>query len=166
MNHENIERKNSPSLKIAENILDCVNGDVKIDEADVSLIYWIDSWVPICGHYFWNNQIGADKFCQKMGYRYGVVSGKGQGESYTMDSFKLGQCESDDAWLQCSGGCNDNSIGGKCADDMNIDCSAEQPVKINITCEGASLKTTSCEGSSYKSLKNTDVNELINPMPT
>ena len=51
-----------------------------------------------------------------MGYHYGVVSGRGQGKSYTIDSFKIGQCGSDDAWLQCSGGCNDNNIGGKCTD--------------------------------------------------
>ena len=81
-----------------------------------------------------------------MDYHYGVVSGKGQGEYYIIDSFKLGQCDSDNAWLQCNGGCNDYSIGGKCNDDINMDCSAGQPVKINITCEGNSLRSTSCEG--------------------
>ena len=158
--------KKSHAVKSVNNILDCMNGDVKIDEDDVPMIYWIDSWVPICGHYFWNNQIGANKFCQKMGYHYGVVSGKGQEVFYTMDSFKLGQCDSDDAWLQCGGGCNDNSIGGKCADDINIDCSAGQPVKINITCEGTSSKTTSCEGISCKNSIITEVNECnIIPHP-
>ena len=127
-------------------VLDCLNGDVKIAEDDVPMIYWKGLWVPICGHYFWNNQIGASKFCQKMGYDYGIVSGIGLGESYTIDSFKLGQCDTDNAWLQCSGGCNDYEIGGKCNDDINMDCSAGQPVKSNITCEGNSLRSTSCEG--------------------
>ena len=114
------------------------------------MIYWRDSWVPICGHYFWNNQIGANKFCQKMGYHYGYISGKGEQESYDIDSFKLGQCDSNDAWLQCSGGCNDNNIGGLCHDDVNMNCSAGQPVKMNITCHGNSSKNTSCEGITHK----------------
>ena len=81
-----------------------------------------------------------------MGYHYGFVSGIGERGSYTVDAFKIGQCDSDDAWLQCSGGCNDNDIGGRCTDNVYMDCAAGQPVKINITCEGNSSKTTSCEG--------------------
>ena len=84
-----------------------------------------------------------------MGYHYGVVSSKVQEESYTIDAFKIGQCDSDDAWLQCSGGCNDNNIGGKCSDDINVDCSGGQPVKTKITCHGNSSDTTSCKGT-YK----------------
>ena len=38
-------------------VLDCLNGDVKIAEDDVPMIYWKGLWVPICGNYFWNNQI-------------------------------------------------------------------------------------------------------------
>ena len=117
------------------------------------MIYWMDSWVPICGHYFWNNQIGANKFCQKMGYHYGHISGKGEREFYDIDSFKVGKCDSDDAWLQCNGGCNDNNIGGLCHDDVNMNCSAGQPVKLNITCQGNSSKNTSCEGIAPKIFK-------------
>ena len=112
------------------------------------MVYQKDKWVPICGHYFWNNQIGASKFCQKMGYDYGRVTGKNDGTSYSEDAIKIGQCNVDDAGLQCSGGCNDYSIGGLCYDDINADCSAGKPVRINITCEGNSSKTTSCLGMS------------------
>ena len=135
---------------IHENLLDCLDGDVKIDEDGIPMIYWKSSWAPICGHYFWNNQIGANKFCNKMGYDHGLISGKEEREFYEVDAFKLGQCKSDDAWLRCSGGCNDNNIGAHCQDDVNTNCSAGQPVKFNITCKGNSSKTTSCKGISYK----------------
>ena len=127
-----------------QNVLDCLNGDVKIDDDNTPMIYWKNNWVPICGHYFWNNLIGANKFCQKMGYHYGIISGKGG--SYSVDSFKVGQCEFDDAWLRCTGGCNDYDMEGRCNDDVNVDCSAGQHVKMNITCIGNSSKTTSCAG--------------------
>ena len=110
------------------------------------MIFWTNSWVPICGHFFWNNHIGANKFCQRLGYDQGHVSGNGKGESYSIDAFKIGKCNDDDNWLQCGGGCNDYDVGGTCSNDVNMDCSAGQLVKINITCEGNISETNSCKG--------------------
>ena len=118
------------------------------------MIYWTESWVPICGHFFWNNHIGANKFCQRLGYEQGHVSGNGERESYSVDAFKIGKCNDDDDWLQCGGGCNDYDVGGTCSNDVNMDCSAGQLVKINITCKGNISETNSCKGILIQYLTN------------
>ena len=128
----------------------CSNGDVKLKANGAAMIYHENSWVPICGHYFWNNDIGANRFCQKIGYDSGLVSVKNESKSYGVDAFSIGQCNENDSGLNCSGGCNDNKVGGKCAEDNKIDCSAGQPVRIRIVCEGNSNETASCKSiSSY-----------------
>ena len=126
----------------------CSNGDVKLKPNGMAMIYHQNSWVPICGHYFWNNHIGANKFCQKIGFDSGRVSGKDEAKSYSVDAFKIGQCNEDDVGLQCSGGCNDNNVGAVCTEDTNLGCSAGEPVRIRIFCEGNSNKTSSCKGIS------------------
>ena len=110
------------------------------------MIFWTNSWVPICGHFFSDNHIGANKFCQKLGYGSGNVS-KVETGSYSVDALKVGQCGENDTWPECGGGCNDYDVGGRCNDNKNLDCSAGQPVKIKITCEGESSEITSCKGS-------------------
>ena len=116
------------------------------------MIFRTDSWVPICGHIFSENHIGANKFCQKLGYDSGNVSKIGS-ESYSVDAFKVGKCGENDTWLECGGGCNDYDVGGRCNDDRNFDCSAGQPVKIKISCEGNNTETNSCKGSLILYLK-------------
>ena len=110
------------------------------------MVFWGNMWAPICGHYFWNNQIGANKFCQQMGYDSGLHSGRESGEFYVTDSFKIGQCNTDDPWKNCSGGCNDYQVGGRCTDSRNGVCTARSPVKITISCSGNSSKSSSCTG--------------------
>ena len=109
------------------------------------MIFETDSWVPICGHFFWDDQIGANKFCQKLGYNSGNVSKIGS-ESYSVDAFKIGKCGKNDTLLECGEGCNDYDNSGRCNDDRNLDCSAGQPVKIKISCEGNSSEISSCKG--------------------
>jgi hypothetical protein len=50
------------TLSAAGNI--CTKGDVKLD-AGYAYIFE-DSWEPICGHFFWDNNKGATGFCQKL----------------------------------------------------------------------------------------------------
>ena len=74
------------------------------------------------------------------------MSGNSERKSYSVDAFKIGKCNDADNWLQCGGGCNDYDVGGTCSNDVNMDCSAGQLVKINITCEGNISETNSCKG--------------------
>ena len=116
-----------------------------LQDNNVPFIYWDNQWSPICGHYFWNNQQGAKLFCQKMGYPSGTVSGKGSEHKYSMDSFRIGQCNDGDTWENCTGGCNDYQVGGACSNGVR--CDKDQGVKITINCEGGgSIKTSSCIG--------------------
>ena len=126
-----------------------MNGDVKLVDDGTPLIYWGNQWMPICGHYFWNNQDGAKLFCQKMGYHSGKMERR-SGEKYSMDSFRVGQCNDGDNWESCSGGCNDYQGGDACSNNKNGKCDQNQEVKITIECSGGeSTATTSCRGTQF-----------------
>ena len=104
--------------------------------------------MPICGHYFWDNQEGAKLFCQKMGYHSGTFSGRGSGQKYSMDSFRIGKCNDGDNWESCSGGCNDYQGGGACSNNNHAKCDQTQGVKITIECSGGvSTARTSFRGT-------------------
>ena len=116
------------------------------------MIFWNKKWSPICGHYFWDNPYGATKFCEQLGcYSGGKVlpmTGKYSTPiNYTVDAFRFGTCGKDDKWEECTGGCNDNEIGGSCYKNASANCKAGQPVAINITCSCSCTKTTSCTGN-------------------
>ena len=96
-------------------LIACANGDVLLEQDGTPKILWGDAWSPICGHYFWDNQVGATKFCQKLGYGKGAQSGSGSGNHYTTDSFRLGSCQEGDELTGCTGGCNDYVVGGQCS---------------------------------------------------
>ena len=132
----------------------CKNGDVKLEDDGTPLVYWGNSWMPICGHFFWDNQNGAKLFCQKMGYTSGKFSGRGSGQKYSLDSFKIGRCNARDEWESCSGGCNHYESGGKCNNSWGSYCTKGQEVKITIQCSGGvkpkvKIKTTSCQGKIF-----------------
>ena len=110
--------------------------------------------MPICGHFFWDNQNGAKLFCEKMGYTSGKLSGRGSGQKYSQDSFKIGKCNDGDKWESCSGGCNQYESGGKCNDSWGSYCTKGQEVKMTIKCSGGvkpkvKIKTTSCQGKIF-----------------
>lgn len=130
-----------PSLSLEDL---CSDGDVRLVDHGTPYIFWENQWSPICGHYFWNNQVGAKLFCQKLGYQTGTFS-RGSGQTYSMDSFRIGQCNTGDTWESCTGGCNDYQSGGACSN--GVKCDQTQRVKITIECNGGeSIKTTSCGG--------------------
>ena len=99
------------------------------------MVCWNNYWSPICGHYFWNNNQGATKFCQRLGYSSGNLINHVSGV-YATDSFKIGECKRYDPWLRCTGGCNDYELGGHCKGNPHVKCSAGQTVKISISCSG------------------------------
>ena len=129
------------------NLGSCSNGDVKLEQLGTPFIFWDNQWMPICGHYFWDNHEGATLFCRKMGYDSGSFWGKGYGFKYYIDSFRIGKCKSGDEWESCSGGCNDYQIGGSCSNKYSAKCDWDQAVEITIKCSGGdSIKTSSCTG--------------------
>ena len=126
----------------------CSYGDVKLEDDGTPFVFWDNEWIPICGHYFWDNIHGANLFCRKMGYASGSLSGRGSGEKYGVNSFRIGKCNSGDEWESCSGGCNDYQSGGACENNGRAHCDKDQGVKVSIECfGGGSIKATSCRGN-------------------
>ena len=127
------------------------NGDVKLEEDGTPLVFWDSRWIPICGHYFWDNQNGAELFCRKMGFESGLFSGRGSGQKYEGDSFRIGKCEHGDTWESCSGGCNDYQRGGSCNNNRNAKCDKNQAVKLTIRCSGGiDIKTSTRSGKKFQ----------------
>ena len=79
-----------------------------------------------------------------MGYESGRLSGKGSGQRYAENAFKIGKCNVNDPLTGCRGGCNDYNTGEKCGNNDRARCKAGEPVKVTITCERGSIKTSSC----------------------
>ena len=109
-------------------------------------MFWNNRWTPICGHWFWDNQIGASLFCKKLGYDSGTVSGKGSGQKYSVDSFLIGRCKIGDKIERCTDNANRYEI--------SYLCRRSQAVRINIQCTGGNrVKTASCDGKQkYKNV--------------
>ena len=119
------------------------------------MIFWNQTWTPICGHYFWDNPFGANKFCEQLGCYSGGEVRPMRYESawddtptnYTVDAFRFGSCRKDDKWGRCTGGCNDNKIGGSCDVNSSAICESGYSVRINITCSCSCTKSSSCTGN-------------------
>ena len=114
------------------------------------MIYWDNQGVPICGHYFWDNEYGATLFCKKLWFLSVKVYGGakdfwGYSQKYLNDSFRIGRCINGDEWKICSGGCNDYQLGGKC-NGIDGYCGQSTTAKIYIDCEGGThIKLSSCK---------------------
>ena len=52
------------------------------------------------------------------------------------DGLQVGECESGDSWLQCTGGCNSLNIGGQC-DQYAGYCQKGKNAGVKIQCTGA-----------------------------
>ena len=136
--------------------IDCSDGDVHLTVDKVPMVYWNNTWSPICGHYFWDNDNGANLFCKKLGYINGTVyPGKAVSplsrQGYSQDALRIGKCDARNSVLtRCSGGCNDMKIGGRCYENEDASCSKGEKVKITINCFGGSevSKKASCTGES------------------
>ena len=100
-------------------------------------------WYPICGHWFWDNNIGATLFCRKLNpeCRSGFVSRKNV--RLNKKAVRVGKCNGNDQWLKCKGGCNGNGMGNaRCQwrrgwfSGWNVaKCSRGDPSGIEITCK-------------------------------
>ena len=90
--------------------------------------------MPICGHWFWEGNVGADLFCQQLGFGSGEIKGRGS-LSLPKDGLRVGQCNLGDSWLQCSHNvCNQLEIGGNCNDGGS--CAKGLNAAISIDCKG------------------------------
>merc|ERR1711962_416496 len=116
------------------------NGKRKVKlENNIPYVKRSRKWVPICGHYFWDNNNGATLFCEQLGFPEGKIIGGtyGTGDRYTLqkDALKIGKCTNGDSWLSCTDGCNDLGVGGRCPLGDGP-CSKGDRSGVKIECRG------------------------------
>ena len=114
--------------------------DVRLIDDKFPEVFLDGIWVPICGHWFWDTDFGADLFCQKLNSdpaSTGHVIRRAD-KPLEKDAIRIGKCLSNDQWLSCSGGCNDLGTGQGCAD-----CDVNSPASIEIKCSQGKKYTKS-----------------------
>ena len=131
---ERIRYTNSTSVNWLIVFLLDIEGDVQLKDGKFPEVFLNGIWSPICGHYFWDNDVGASLFCQKLTSDPASI---GQviirtDKPLEKDAIRIGKCLSNDQWLSCSGGCNDLGTGKGCNNGDN--CGAKQPASIEIKC--------------------------------
>lgn len=102
-------------------------------------IFWDDEWNFICGAGFWDNDIGASLACSKRGFEKGTVirsTDQERGEK----SLRVGKCNQGDTWPNCTGGCNDYKLGGRCSNDEEKKCGTEAN-SMFLNCTGEKNST-------------------------
>ena len=112
-------------------LLDGGYQDVRLKDGKFPEVFLNGIWSPICGHYFWNNDFGANLFCQRLTSNPTSTGNiiKRTDKPLERDGIRIGSCLRYDDWLSCSGGCNDLGIGQGCAD-----CDAGSPASLEIKC--------------------------------
>ena len=58
-------------------------------------VFWKGEFLRICGNSFWSNNDGADMFCKKLGYEYGVIRTTDGQSTSEERSFFVGLCRED-----------------------------------------------------------------------
>ena len=89
-------------------------------------------WVPICGHFFWDNNIVASLFCQQLGFVSGSI--KERFQILPNDGLRVGKCLNGDKWPQCTGNCNQLVVGGQC--NNGAQCTKGQNAAVSMECIG------------------------------
>ena len=123
--HNNTEAIEKNSVKIEENL------GVRLQNGKYPEVFWNGVWVPICGHWFWDNNFGATLFCKQLGFKSGII--KRNDQQVEADAIRIGRCTTwDNIWLHCSGGRNNLDVGGIFDSE---DCSSGHVEKFEIDCK-------------------------------
>ena len=146
-NHVSLEMQFIPMhSKLVANASPCANGDVMLKNDGRPYIYWNNKWSPISGHFFWDNEIGVNKFCRKLGPESGVIFDK-RSYHYAVDAIRLGTCKEDDDWdTGCSGGHNHYKLGGMIG--LTGACLKTSSNAFRIKCDGKAQATLGSSCSS------------------
>ena len=96
-------------------IIPLISDGVRLKEGKFPEVFWNGKWVPICGHNFWDNNHGANLFCQKLNsslFTSGIVTRTNQ--PLETDGLRIGSCLAQDKWLSCTNGGNFLEEEGLC----------------------------------------------------
>ena len=97
-------------------------------------VMYAGQWFPICGHYFWDNNNGANIVCKSLGFSGGTV--QQTRSAYKKSAMPVGSCSAGQKLSSCTGGGN---AWGK-FDFHDGMCLAGTAVGITVTCTDSSYQ--------------------------
>ena len=81
----------------------CKGCTVRLKDKKFPEVLYNGKWSPICGLGFWNTNWGATLFCKELGYSTGIINTKDyEDKPLESDGINIGECTSQDNWLDCS----------------------------------------------------------------
>ena len=87
-------------------------------------------------NYFWDNNVGASLFCQRLGFESGTIKKKHL--RLPSGGLRVGRCNAGDKLFQCSDPkCNQLEIGGKCNGNSHALCTKGKSAAVSINCFGS-----------------------------
>ena len=113
-------------------------GSVRLGENQIAEVLFNNQWVPICGHKFWDNNVGYNLFCQEKGFKTGKRA------HYALplhaDALRVGQCNEGDTFLNCNSAKNNKMVVG----DDEWQCKKGKPAGLVIDCKGENCIAINC----------------------
>jgi len=157
--HDNKNDCKKPTLK------SCQDGDVRV-HADTKggklmpEVNYKGAWYHVCGHYFWDNQNGATKFCRMLGYHSGKHSGRNARKPLKSDSMPVGKCLAGQRFNKCNqGGHSWGNFGYR-----GNSCRKGKAVSVTITCSGGKGVKQSCVDTTWKLLFRQTTPKYLSPV--
>ena len=145
----------------SDNFTVCRDGDVKL-ENNIPSIFRYGDWHLLCAECFNETQVGAEKFCNELGYESGVILTEDENDSdlsglvnnatngnetfvpitYDSNPIVFGRCLRNDIWPLCTGPCIPQEVNG-----TSQNC-AKGLAALRIECSNPSIffknRTSSC----------------------
>ena len=102
---------------------------VQEGKAFVPEVLFEGKYHPICGHYFWNDNVGATAVCNLLGFNNGKMTQTKA--KYDVDAMPVGQCKAGEELTKCTGGGN---AWGNFGYD-NGWCKKGYEIGVTVTCD-------------------------------
>ena len=99
-------------------------------EGFVPEVLFEGKYYPVCGHYFWDNDYGAETICKALGFDGGAKARTSA--QYEEHAMPVGKCNSGEALDKCTAG--GNAFGN--LDDRNGWCNAGTDIGVEVVCQG------------------------------
>jgi len=117
---------NSAQARICKTVSSSSEGESENNIYEYDGKYGYINEHPICGHMFWNNNIGAAGFCAKLGYTSGTMTVEGKVYDSDKDSIYVGTCVSPAQFPNCAGSLGSTTCG-KTGVSVRISCTPIAP---------------------------------------
>ena len=119
------------------------------------VLYSDGEFHPICGHWFWNDEVGADTFCRNLGYQSGVRDPQYNDNKaiFSTNAVPVGNCNVDEDLDACTG-------GGNVWNDMNTEnnyCHAGKSVGMKVKCSGVPAEGNNCQNNNCRNSPEFDI---------